>query len=145
MANYSKEEIEEFKCKDLRICRTAMIKSILESQKGDANEVLKNCQIAEQYVEFIYNGLPCKKEQKQEIKSNKQEIDWQEEAQLMGVPAPTVQNIKVLTAVKAEFKKLNDGVEICPNHLLDTIYKQFGKYPTSMNSVETILKTLEKN
>lgn len=140
MANYSKEEIESFEKKDLRINRVAILKSLIESGKVGVNEVLENCQIAEQYVEFIYNGLPCEKEKKQETKIK--EIDWEEEAKLMEVPIPTVQNIKVLTAIKAEFKKRSGGVEICPNHLLDQVYKKFGKYPTSVSSVETVLKSL---
>lgn len=142
-SNYSEEEKQEFREKDKRINRVAILKSLIESGKVVVNEVSENCFLAEQYVEYIYNGLPCEKEIKEaKQEPKKEEIDWTDIAKKLSIPTLTIQNIKVLTAVISEYKKINSGAVIRPSELLDVVYRKFGKYPTSMSSVETILKTL---
>ena len=133
---YSEKEIKAFEAKDLRINRVALLKSLIESGRNTNENVEENKEIADKYVKYIY-GLEVVCNDKKEA-----EIDWKSEAESMGVPIPTPENIKILRLVMDEYKKVKGGVKIAPNTLLNTIYKARNKYPTNVSSVSLVLKLI---
>ena len=134
MPNYSKDEIEAFNKKDLRINRTAILKSLIESGRNTADEVKENCELANKYVDFIYNGV------KPTTVSSKAvaEVSWEEVAKGLNITIPNEINVKVLNVLTDKYKtKFKVGVNKAT--LLSHITKAHGKYPTNLNSVELIL------
>ena len=143
MSTYSKEEIEGFEKKDLRINRVAILKSLIESGKVGVNEVKENCELAEQYVNFVYNGLQCKTETKQLI-SNALMVYWIQIARELNIPEPNETNIKILDILWVRYSK-EFKLSANPSILLGFIWDKWGKYPTTKESVETVLKHIKQN
>lgn len=137
--SYTKEEIENFEKKDLRINRVALLKSLFESgilSWEELHEVEAVSIVVEQYINYVYNGVKpttCGSEAETEV-------NWEEVAKKFGVQIPTKQNIKILNLILDECKK-NDRV-IEPSTLMAHIINQFHKYPTSDKSVSVVLETL---
>ena len=149
MGQYSAEEIKGFNEKDLRINRVAICKSLIESGRNKSNEVKENCEMANAYVEFVYNGLsdagvgdghgdliP--------VVSNTPEestVDWIGLAKDNKLAVPD--NIKVLDRLWDEYKK-EYGVGSNPTKLLSDVYGAYHKYPTKMDSIKTVLKRIRR-
>lgn len=142
---YTEEELENFRKKDKRISIQGLVQTLIISGRN-ANEIKENCELAKAYsdeIERLVNGVPCERETKEVKEKPKEEkINWAEIAADANIQLPMVKNIKVLEAVLDEYKKVNSGKEYSPFDLLVKVYKKFGKYPTSMSSVETVLKIL---
>ena len=146
MANYSKEEVAAFNAKDKRINRIAMLKSLIESGRNKSNEVKENCEMANVYVEFVYNGLPDagvgdRQSVKELVVPDTSTIDWIGLAKDNKLAVPD--NIKVLDRLWDEYKK-EYGVGSNPVKLLSDVYSAYHKYPTKMDSIKTVLKRIRR-
>jgi hypothetical protein len=136
---YTKEEIEGFEKKDKRINRVAVLKSLIESGRNSANEIKENCEIADQYVIYIYKGLQNSEGKE---KGSSSEPDWPEIAKELSLAIPNQINIKVLDALWDEYKSIYK-VSANPAILLGFIWDTYYKYPTNKSSIQTVLKDLK--
>jgi len=146
MGQYSAEEIVAFNEKDLRINRVAICKSLIESGRNKSNEVKENCEMANAYVEFVYNGLPdAGVGDRQSVKAlvvpDTSTIDWIGLAKDNKLAVPD--NVKVLDRLWDEYKK-EYGVGSNPAKLLSDVYSAFHKYPTKMDSIKTVLTKIRR-
>jgi len=132
MSNYSEEDKQEFRMKDLRINRTAVIKSMLESGKVGVDEVEKNCIIAEKYVKYIYNGVDAVTEKTENI------IDWSAMAETLKLPKPNANNIKLLDELIIGLKDITAD-KVDPSSLLVYLWSRYKSYPTTKTGVKTVL------
>lgn len=130
---YTPEEIAEFKAKDLRITKMAIIKSLIEKNSlEEVNEVTKICSVCEKYVDYIYNGIGGTK---CEEKTNKDEPDWKGIASTSGLPEPNEINIKL-------FNKVFESTGSSPQDILIKTWGAYHSYPTSEKSVKKIIEKL---
>ncbi|MBE3037083.1 MAG: hypothetical protein IMZ70_08410 [Candidatus Atribacteria bacterium] len=148
MGQYSSEEVKAFDKKDLRINRVAILKSLLESGRNNEEQIKENCEMANAYVEFVYNGLPdVGVDIGQSVKvlvvpdTVECTIDWKVVATDNKLAVP--ENIKVLDRLWDEYKK-EYGVGSNPAKLLSDVYGAYHKYPTKMDSIETVLTKIRR-
>jgi len=148
MGQYSQEEIKGFNEKDLRINRVAILKSLLESGRNNEEQIKENCEMANAYVDFVYNGLPdagVGDGQSVEVlvvpDTEESSIDWKGLATDNKLAVPD--NIKVLDRLWDEYKK-EYGVGSNPAKLLSDVYDAYHKYPTKMDSIKTVLTKIRR-
>jgi len=146
MGNYSKEEVQAFNDKDLRINRVAILKSLLESGRSENDQIEENCEMANAYVDFVYNGLPDagvgdRQSVKELVVPDTSTIDWIGLAKDNKLAVPD--NIKVFDRLWDEYKK-EYGVGSNPAKLLSDVYSAFHKYPTKMDSIKTVLTKIRR-
>lgn len=135
MGNYSKEEIQNFKDKDLRITKLAILKELIN--KLDTEDVTEPermlFELTNQYVNYTYKSMKRVKEVQEKT------ISWVHLAEGLGLPEPSQPNIKILDAVMVEYKQANRA-NLNPSNLLQYLIKAFGGYPTKQAGIATILK-----
>ena len=148
MSNYSSEEIKVFEDKDRRINRVAILKSLIGSGRNNEEQIKENCEMANAYVEFVYNGLPdVGVDVGQGVQvlvapdTMESTIDWKSIATDNKLAVP--ENIKVLDRLWDEYKK-EYGVGSNPAKLLSDVYNAYHKYPTKMDSIETVLTRIRR-
>lgn len=132
--SYSEEEKQEFKNRDLRISRQAMLKSLIEkSELEDVNEVNELCELSEKYVKYIYNGLnTCDKDSEQKVSISS---EWINAALNSSLDIPEEKHIKVLELIR---KKTN----LTKVQIMNAIQDEWGKYPTTEKSVDLIVSKI---
>jgi hypothetical protein len=144
MSNYSKEEIVEFKAKDLRISKLAIVKSLIEKLPlEDIYEVEKVKELAEKYIDYVYEERSAKRGQVASVgDETKQTPDWEQIAVGLNLAIPTSQNVKILDCVCDEYKKANKA-SANPKDVLTCCIEKFGTYPTKSSSAEKVVKLLK--
>ena len=134
---YTKEEIQGFKEKDLRISKLAILKSLIEKcDLEDVNEVLPITGRVDRYMEYI-NGVTggC-------VATSEEVVDWGEIAVGLNLAIPNATNIKMLNVLLDEHKKAGKKASANPSDILTHIINRFGQLPTKLESVKKILETL---
>lgn len=148
---YTEKEIQEFRDKDLRISKLAITKSLIEKSE-DIYDVQKITNLVEKYIDYVYEERRDKQEHKDATKrgqvasvgdNTKHEPNWEQVAIGLNLAIPTSQNIKILNQVADEYKKANKA-SANPKDILVHIIGTFGQYPSKTESVETVLKSLNK-
>ena len=132
---YSKEDKEQFRLKDLRINRVALLKSLIESGRNSANEIKENCEMADEYIAYIYSN--------KEGSDQCQNVDWVGIAKELNLDIPNEKNVKALDFCWEQCKKqfkLSANPAILISHIID----KYGRYPTTKSGVETIIKQLKE-
>ena len=134
MGNYSEQEIKAFAEKDLRITKLAILKELIArldmEYVTEPEEML--FPLANKYVKYTY-------EQMKEEQPDNSTISWVHLAEGLGLPEPSHLTIKILDAVKAEYKQANRE-DLNASNLLQFLMKEFGGYPTKQAGVVTILR-----
>lgn len=146
MGNYTREEIKSFVEKDLRISKLAIVKSLIEKLPlEDVCEVNKITELSEKYVDYVYEERKetTKRGQAGCVASNTEGTKWEQIAQGLNLAIPNSQNIKMLNLLLDEYKKAYKA-SANPDSILVHIINTFGEYPTKTKSVETVLKSLNK-
>lgn len=146
MSNYSKEEIQEFKNKDLRISKLAIVKSLIEKLSlEDVYGVEKITELAGKYIDYVYIERNTKRDDAGCITGNTI-WQWGEIATGLNIAIPNSQNIKILNQIADEYKKAYKAIAN-PDDILVHIMNTFGRYPEKQSSIKTILESLkgEKN
>jgi len=138
MAQYSKEEKQEFRNKDLRISKLAIVKSLIEKLPlEEIYEIQKVTELAEKYIDYVYAEHNTKEGQADSTKP-----DWEALAIGLKLAIPNTKNIKILNSLWNEYKQVNKA-SANPSDILFHIISRFGKYPTKQESIKTILESLE--
>lgn len=147
--NYTKEEIEEFRKKDIRISRSGIIQALIQAgiySKEDLVEPLEIFETAKKYLQWVWSekesvrtedkknvekvtGLPC----------NKGMVDWAELADTVSCPIPTIKEEEILVKIFTMYRD-EQKYDIDAKKLLVEIYKKFGKYPSKENSISTVME-----
>jgi len=146
MGQYTEKEIQEFRDKDLRISKLAIVKSLIEKLPlEEIYEVNKVKELAEKYVDYVYEERKetTKRGQAGCVASNTKP-DWGQIAIGLNLAIPNSQNIKILNQVLGEYKKANKA-SANPNDVLVHILNTFGKYPAKTESVEKVVQSLTEN
>ena len=148
---YSKEEVKAFAAKDLRISKLAIVKSLIEKlSEEDVNEVCKVTDLAERYIDYVYEERRDKQERKETTKrgqvasvgdNTKHEPNWEQIALGLNLAIPNSQNIKILNQVADEYKKATKA-SANPKDILVHIINTFGKYPHNPESVSKVVESL---
>lgn len=154
MPNYSKEEIAEFKAKDLRISKLAIVKSLIEKlDLKEINEVEKVTKLAEKYIDYVYRKRSTKRGQADCVagstehnvvllEERQEKVNWEQIAVGLNLAIPNSQNIKMLNHLIDEHKKANKA-SANPKDVLTHIINMFGQYPTKTESVTKVLESLK--
>jgi len=143
MSNYSPKEIAEFKAKDLRITKLAILKSLIEKldleKIYDVQEVIE---LSEKYVGYVYKERSTKG-------GDAECVEWEQIAIGLNLAIPNSQNIKILNQVLDEYKKAtkasaNPKATKSASYadILVHIINTFGKYPTKTESMSKVVKSL---
>lgn len=141
MSNYSKEEVAEFKAKDLRISKLAITKSLIEKSE-DIYDVQKITELADKYVDYVYKERNTKRGQAGCVASDtKHTTNWEQIAIGLNLAIPNSQNIKMLDWLLIEYKKAHKA-SANPKDVLTCCMQKFGSYPTKTESVEKVIKQL---
>ncbi len=144
MSNYSKEEIAEFKAKDLRISKLAITKSLIEKSE-DIYDVEKVTELTEKYIDYVYEERRNVAKRGQDAgcvaSDAKHTTNWEQIAIGLNLAIPNAINVKILNQVTDEYKKANKA-SANPKDVLVQILNVFGKYPTKTESVEKIVKVI---
>jgi len=148
MANYSPEEVAEFRAKDLRISRQAVLKSLIEKLPlEDIYEVNKVTKLAEKYVDYVYSTRNDSLN-RGEVSSvtNDTKPEWEQIAKGLNLATPDSQNIKMLDHIWDKHKpNMANKASANPDTILVHILNTFGKYPTKSESVEKVVKSLNES
>ena len=141
---YSKEDKVEFKAKDLRISKLAIVKSLIEKlpleEIYDVNEVKE---LAEKYVDYVYEERKetTKRGQVASVGDNTKQIEWEQVAIGLNLAIPNSQNIKILNQITDEYKKATKASANLKDILVH-IMNTFGTYPTKTESVSKVVESL---
>lgn len=141
--NYSDAEVKEFKAKDFRISKLAIVKSLIEKLPlEDVYEVQKIKKLANKYVEYVYEerGNGTKRGFVGSI-ADSTKPKWGQIAEGLNLAIPNSQNIKMLNLVMDEYKKAYKA-SANPNDIITHIINKFGAYPTNPGSVKKIIDSL---
>lgn len=159
MSNYSKEEIKEFKAKDLRISKLAIVKSLIEKSE-DIYDVQKITELAENYIDYIYEERRDNTEYRDATKrgqvgcvadSTEHKLNWEQLAIGLNLAIPNATNIKILNQVSDEYNKAHKAsanstvAGMSPADILVHILNTFGRYPAKTESVKKIVQSLVEN
>lgn len=143
---YSNAEIKAFAEKDLRISKLAIVKSLIEKLLLEKiYEVDKVIELAEKYIDYVYAERKgaTKRGQVASVGDNTEGTEWEQIAKGLNLAKPTSQNIKMLNLLLDEYKKAYKA-SANPSDILVHIISTFGEYPTKTKSVETVVKSLNK-
>lgn len=133
MANYTAEEIEAFRLKDLRIARSAMLKSLIEGfGESETLDVQKMCKIADGFVYYIYNGL-----------GGKTEEPYINDVETIELPTPNAAQSEVLNAIIDKWSQVDFVVD--REKLKAAIINEFNKYPSNLSSVDKVMSIIDVN
>ena len=147
---YTKEEIKAFVDKDLRISKLAITKSLIEKSE-DIYDVDKVTELAEKYIDYVYEERRDKPERKDVTKRGqagcvasdaKHEPNWEQVAIGLNLAIPNSQNIKILNQVVDEYKKAYKA-SANPKDVLVCCIDKFGTYPTKSSSAEKVVRNLK--
>lgn len=157
MANYTKEEIQAFADKDLRISKLALVKSLIEKlELEDVYETSKIIDLAEKYIEYVYSernstskggcvaSVGNAEVRHTSLADAKHKPNWEQVAIGLNLAIPNSQNLKVLNQIADEYKKACKA-SVNPKTILVHIINTFGKYPRQESSVKTILESLKNS
>lgn len=137
MSNYTKEEIAEFKAKDKRISKIAILKSLIEGfGESETLDVQKMCKTADEFVQYIYNGLGSKTVGKVEEPF----VDNVETMETVELPTPNAIQSNIINEIMESYKSV--GVPADRDLLKAAIIKEFGKYPSNKSSVDKIMQVI---
>ena len=141
---YTKDEVAEFKAKDLRISKLAIVKSLIEKlELGDVQEVNEITELAEKYIDYVYEKRSAKRGQVGCVAdSTKHKPNWEQVAIGLNLAIPNSQNIKMLNHLADEYEKANKA-SANPKDILVHIMGTFGQYPTKTESVTKVLESLK--
>lgn len=143
MSKYSPEEIAEFKAKELRIVREAMLKSLIEKLPlEDVYAVEKVTELAEKYVDYVYLERSKEGHVSSVTGNAKLNCGWAEVAEGLNLAIPDSQNIKILNLIIDEYKQANKASANPKADILTHIINTFGTYPTNTKSVEKVVQSL---
>jgi len=132
---YTKDEIQAFAEKDMRISKLAIVKSLIEKLPlEDVNGVTKVTELSEKYVDYVYKERGTKG-------GNTEQIEWEQIALGLNLAIPNSQNIKILNQIADEYKKATKA-SANPKNILVHIINTFGKYPTKTESVRKVVESL---
>lgn len=144
---YSKEEIKAFAEKDLRISKLAIVKSLIEKAE-DIYEVQKITELAEEYINYVYEERRDISERKDATKrgdvscvTDPTEPKWGELAVGLNLAIPTSQNVKILNQILDEYKQAHKA-SANPTDVLSHCINRFGGYPAKTESVSKVIKSL---
>ena len=144
---YSKEEVAEFKAKDLRISKLAIVKSLIEKLPlEEIYEVNKVEELVEKYIDYTYakRKETTKRGQVASVGDNTKLVPtWEQAAIGLNLATPNATNIKILNQIFDEYKTASKASANPADILACCIYK-FGTYPTKSSSVEKVVKQLLK-
>ena len=147
MGQYTKEEIKVFEDKELRIVRQAILKKLIEKCKLDDvyYEVKKITELNEKYVDYVYTDRKetTKRGQVGCVANSTEGTKWEQIAKGLNLAIPNSQNIKMLNLLLDEYKRAYKA-SANPSDILVHIINTFGEYPTKTKSVETVVKSLNK-
>jgi hypothetical protein len=146
MGQWTKEEIKAFADKDLRISKLAIVKSLIEKLPlEDAYEVEKITELAEKYIDYVYEERRiAKRGQVASVGDDtKHEPNWEQVAIGLNLAIPNSQNVKILNQILDEYKKAYKA-SANPKDVLVCCIDKFGTYPTKSSSVEKVVKQLLK-
>ena len=147
---YSDVDKQEFRNKDLRISKLAIVKSLIEKcSEEDVYEVERITELAEKYIDYVYEERRNKSERKDATKrgqtgcvasNTKHEPNWEQVAIGLNFAIPNSQNIKILNRVADEYKKAYKA-NANPKDILVHIMSAFGKYPHNPESASKIVSS----
>ena len=142
---YSDAEIQEFRSKDLRISRLAILKSLIEScSEEDVYDVQKVTELAEKYIDYVYAERSAKRGSVGDVADNvKHTPNWEQLAIGLNLATPNATNIKILNQVLDEYKTAHKA-SANPKDVLVCCIDRYGTYPTKSSSAEKIVKQLLK-
>lgn len=140
---YSKEEIEAFRLKDLRISKLAIMKELIRKLDmevvNEPEEVL--FPLVDRYVRHVYKDMESKDEE--ESKTEVEEVSWVQLAEGLKLAIPNQQNIKILDAIMAEYKELHKA-SANPSSMLKLCITSWGKYPKNKSNNQLVIETYKK-
>lgn len=146
---YTKDEIKAFVEKDLRISKLAITKSVIEKSE-DIYDVQKVTELVEKYIDYVYEerrdvsecsakrgSVSCVTD------STKHKTNWEQIAIGLNLAIPNATNVKILNQILDEYNEAHKA-SANPKDILVQITNTFGKYPTKTESVETVIKSLNR-
>ena len=146
MGNYSKEEIEEFKAKDIRISRSGIVQALIQSGVFTYDQIIDSGLIkatAEAYLRWVWDEkepvkaveLPC-----EEAKT----FTWVEEAKKLSLPIPNSQEVSTLNLIWLKYRQISnvDVTKLNASNLLQALIKKFNKYPSKESSVSIVMESI---
>ena len=151
MGQWTKEEVKSFAEKDLRISKLAITKSLIEKSE-DIYDVEKVTKLVEKYIDYVYEERKKITERKETTKrgqvgcvagSTEHKVNWEQVAIGLNLAIPNATNVKMLNQILDEYKEANKA-SANPKDILTHIINTFGQYPTKTESVEKVVKSLDK-
>ncbi len=135
---YTPEQIAEFRAKDRRIVKQAILKQLI--MKLDIEEVQEPEKVvfplADRYVNYVYE----EKETKTNLEDKKEvSISWVQIAEGLSLAIPDAINIKMLDMLSDEYNKAHTA-SLNPSGLLRFIMTKFGRYPTKQQNADKVLE-----
>ena len=148
MAQYSKEELEEFRKKDLRISKSGIVQALITSGL-DVNNVNRITGLADEYLKWIWDDnnrfdLEAKKNEAKPVEVPVAKfITWEEIAKEYSLSIPTKEEETILQKITDDYEKSVGGKQIRKGVLLQHIITRFKKYPSKLSSVKTVLENIQ--
>ena len=155
MGNYSKDEIAEFKAKDIRISRSGIVQALIQSGVFSKDEIVSGLQvipIAEMYLRWVWDEKePVRTEDKKnveksvELPCNEGMTDWEGIAEKSNLPIPTQPQIELLHVLFMNYRQISnvEASKLNIAKLLGQIIKKFGKYPSKESSIKIVMESIK--
>lgn len=141
--NYTEEEKQEFRDRDLRIAKESVLKDLIgRLDLEEIYDVEKVIALADKYVNYVYEKLNViNLEDKKEV-----EKSWVHIAEGLNLATPNPTNIKALNTIKElldECQTVNNA-SVNPSDILNFIMTKFGKYPTNQKGISKIVEVYKQ-
>ncbi len=142
VSNYTKDEVEKFDKRDLRISKSGLIQALIQSGLFTKEEIVDGTvikDITEMYRRWIWDETPLT-EAKIEVPCDKGMINWVELAKTNSLIVPTCIEENILMKLLSVYK--DDGYEIDPSKLMAGILTAFKKYPNKESSIAVVMSKI---
>lgn len=146
---YSQEEIEAFRCKDMRMSIAGILQALISSgqySKEDLSDVDSMVNLAKKYRKMVWNSTEVAEvsaesevQSEPEVKESKCHSGWELLAEQRGYPIPTKRQQKLLDAINlAKYGESEDHKA----YILQRCQEEFRQYPTKESSIGRVLQIL---
>ncbi len=140
--SYTKDEVEKFDKRDLRISKSGLIQALIQSGLFPKEEIVDGTvikDITEMYRRCIWDETPLT-EAKIEVPCDKGVINWVELAKTHSLIIPTKKEEEILVKLFTAYKVEDDRID--PSKLMESILLAFKKYPSKESSIDVVMSKI---
>ncbi len=147
--SYSEQELKAFYEKDRRISLAGIIQSMIVSGKFSKEEILEKTaliKLAKEYREMVWEVVSGKEIKESKVRKCGGCQDWDKIAEIVSLPIPTQDEIKILSAIWNEYETVCPERELSnlrPELLLKNILREHSQYPSKQKSIKTVLASVK--